>query len=401
MRILLNALPAAAGGSITHLNQVVPRLAQANPDLAFILVVADRTFQQLSAAVRDTTEVIVVDPGATPLAQVRADNVTVPMLSRKLRADLIVSLLNRGPIFPGRRHILFHRDASVFVDFDGHQASSRSWRVRRVIAGITAKRADRVLAPSAYMAAVLSRAISLRSVPTVVHHGTDIRSCAEPAPQSLGLPDTPVRLACVANPSIHKDLSTLLTAFERVAEEIDGQLALTIDQIVPAYWSGQAETRALIDRANANARVHLVGRLDAAGVDALYHWATATVAPSLIESFGMTILESLSHHRPVICSDILAHQETGAGLALYYPAGDVDALAQRLLAVSATRLDPSAVNQHLENWSWDRSAQALGQIIRAEVATASTTSRRAAQRSSASALREAPTKLAVPVTGDN
>ena len=373
MRILLNALPAAAGGSITHLNQVVPRLSQANPDLTFILLVADRTFQQMSAAVRDMTQVIVVDPGATPLAQLRADNVTVPMLGRNHRADLIVSLLNRGPLFAGRRHILFHRDASVFVDFDGRQASSVSWRARRVIAGFTAKRADRVLAPSAYMAGVLSKAISLQSVPTVVHHGTEIRSGTGPIGPALELPDAPVRLACVANPSVHKDLPTLLTAFERVAEEIDGHLALTIDQTIPAYWSGQAETKALIDRADANPRVHLVGRLNAAGVDALYHWATATVAPSLIESFGMTILESLAHHRPVICSDILAHQETGGDLANYYPAGDVNALAQRLRTVSTVRLDPSAVNRYLEDWSWDRSAKALGDIIRVELAAITTT----------------------------
>jgi glycosyltransferase involved in cell wall biosynthesis len=56
--------------------------------------------------------------------------------------------------------------------------------------------------------------------------------------------------------------------------------------------------------------------------------ATALLAPSRAEGFGLPIVEALAHWVPVIASDLPAHREVGGSVIEYLPVEDVGAWAQ-------------------------------------------------------------------------
>lgn len=69
-----------------------------------------------------------------------------------------------------------------------------------------------------------------------------------------------------------------------------------------------------------------------------YTSATALVYPSRYEGFGLPLLEAMAWGCPVIASRASSLPEVGGDAALYFDPGDVQALANQMLAVSAPDL---------------------------------------------------------------
>ena len=71
--------------------------------------------------------------------------------------------------------------------------------------------------------------------------------------------------------------------------------------------------------------VALLERLTTPQLRSLLAGATALLAPSLAEGFGLPVAEALALGTPVIASDIPAHREVGGGHAVYLPPDDPEA----------------------------------------------------------------------------
>lgn len=147
-----------------------------------------------------------------------------------------------------------------------------------------------------------------------------------------------------------KNVATLLDALALAAEELP-QLQL--------WLSGPGDGRALLAAAPPAARERTTILPLGAPDDQpeRYGRAWATVLPSVRESFGMVMLESLACGTPIVTSDHGAPQElvtpaTGAVSA----AGDPASLAQALLRAVELARDPSTVEacrRSVTPYDWD------------------------------------------------
>jgi glycosyltransferase involved in cell wall biosynthesis len=75
------------------------------------------------------------------------------------------------------------------------------------------------------------------------------------------------------------------------------------------------------------------GAVDDAHHARLYAAAVALVHVSLDDGFSYPVVEALSFGIPVVASDIPVHREVAGEAALYAPAGDVEAVAERMRGV--------------------------------------------------------------------
>lgn len=73
-----------------------------------------------------------------------------------------------------------------------------------------------------------------------------------------------------------------------------------------------------------------------ADLASLYRQAAFTLYPSLYEGWGLPVTESLGHGTPVLASDSSSLPEAGGDLAVYYRAGDTEALVETLERLSLT-----------------------------------------------------------------
>lgn len=146
-----------------------------------------------------------------------------------------------------------------------------------------------------------------------------------------------------------KNLDSLAEAHRR-ARQVSGTDVLPLVLAGPAGWGPRVQADATI-----------TGFLPDHELRELVAGAAALVLPSRYEGFGLPVLEALAAGTPVICSDLPALREVGGPHCRYTPAGDVDALADALLAASVdedTAEAARARREHAACFTWERCADA-------------------------------------------
>lgn len=125
----------------------------------------------------------------------------------------------------------------------------------------------------------------------------------------------------------HKNIITLIKAFERIKSKLDYKLVLIGN--VPERVEYLIE---YVKEHKLEERVIFTGFLEEEQIDELLANCSLYVNPTLFEGFGMTAVEALIKGVPTLISDASANVEVTKGLCEYYkPAEDDRELAKRIV----------------------------------------------------------------------
>ena len=150
-----------------------------------------------------------------------------------------------------------------------------------------------------------------------------MRSSPTPEPElraRLGIGDGPLVL-CVAQKRAHKNLHSLVRALALLERE---DVQLVLPGRPTAY---EAELRRLAGALGVGDRVHLPDWVGEEDLEGLYRAASCFVLPSLMEGFGLPILEAMARGVPVACSDRSALSEVAGDAAPLFDPEDPQAIA--------------------------------------------------------------------------
>lgn len=156
-----------------------------------------------------------------------------------------------------------------------------------------------------------------------------------------GASDASPRLLAALGPASFLMVGTLeprkghgkvLDAFERLWERgVDARLLV----IGREGWLVDGLVRRLRGHAELGRRLHWLEDADDGELMAAYRRATALVAASRGEGFGLPLVEAQQAGLPVIAADIPVFREVAGDTARFYPPGDVPRLVEILEACSA------------------------------------------------------------------
>lgn len=107
------------------------------------------------------------------------------------------------------------------------------------------------------------------------------------------------------------------------------------------------------------ARLHHLGRLSDTELSRRYHDSLCFIFPSLIEGFGLPILESQRNDCLPVISDIPTFREVAGDAAIFFDPRSPDALASAVAAVKLRKPTPTAFEDNLKRYSWDQAAESL------------------------------------------
>jgi glycosyltransferase involved in cell wall biosynthesis len=151
-------------------------------------------------------------------------------------------------------------------------------------------------------------------------------------------------VAAIAVKKRYKNLATLIDAFAVARRTLgEGHLVLLGD------CRGIAEKAAAAGIADA---VTLIGRVSDEEMRAIFARADLFVLPSIVEGFGLPVLEAMASGAPVAVSDAAALTEIAGDAALQFPARDVQALADLIARVWRSPV----LRQHLREQGRQRAA---------------------------------------------
>lgn len=174
-----------------------------------------------------------------------------------------------------------------------------------------------------------------------------------------GLPRRTILYVGMSQP--HKNLDRLLQALARLLPSHGGYASLGLAIIGPAHPFERAALDRRIESLGIGAHVHFLGRISDEDVKLAYQAADVLVQPSLVEGFGLTVLEAMRLGTACVASDIPAFREVTGGQAILVNPHDVDAIAAGIRRVLdepglAERLRAGG-RAHAASFSWRRAAQ--------------------------------------------
>jgi glycosyltransferase involved in cell wall biosynthesis len=163
----------------------------------------------------------------------------------------------------------------------------------------------------------------------------------------------------------HKNHAVLIAAFAEVAKVLPDLQLILVGQVDRRFPTRVPE---LIREQALTGRVQVRCDVDDDELLRLYRGAAAFAFPSLVEGFGLPVLEAMAAGVPTVTSDAPAVVEAGGGASVVVPALDVQAWAVALLRVltdTAFAADIAARGRRVAALNtWDRSADRTLRLLR-------------------------------------
>ncbi|MBE7211428.1 MAG: glycosyltransferase family 4 protein [Gluconacetobacter diazotrophicus] len=169
-------------------------------------------------------------------------------------------------------------------------------------------------------------------------------------------PSQGIRLLCVSTLEPRKNHAALLAAYERVVAARP-DLQLSLDLVGAAYGGSEDIEKSVRAAAERLPGLRWHGQVEYDELRALYARCDFTVYPSLIEGFGLPVIESLWFGRPCLCANfgVMAENAAGGG-CLTADVRDPQALADAILTLATDgdlrrRLTAEATARPLKTWA--------------------------------------------------
>jgi glycosyltransferase involved in cell wall biosynthesis len=296
-----------------------------------------------------------------PPVHVLAQFTALPMLALMRRLDVLHSPANTGPVLtPGVASVISLLDLIWLHRAAEWEPSASVQRRMRMLVDHCVRHADRVFAISQDAAEDFVHTLGVaRERIEVTPLGIRPPSGSRPTPE----PELRARfelgaarvVLCVAQKRPYKNLHRLVCALP----ELDEDVVLVLPGSPTEY---ETELRTLARELGVDTRVRFPDWLSGEDLDGLYALSQAFVLPSLIEGFGLPVLEAMARGVPVACANVSALPEVAGDAALLFDPEhqeEVTAAVRRLLDDRALAVQ-LVVRGHerVRAFTWERTGAA-------------------------------------------
>lgn len=353
---LVQHLPRFSGGIETYAHELIPRLIDRLPNWRVTAYVNSEGAREYSAW-DDRCEW--VDAGLSWHDRAKRLIWESTVLPRRVRRDgptLLHNMTNTACLRPGCPQVTSIFDATQIVQ---PSSSLPSVAFRKLLRS-AARRSDAVLTISESAADEISRAFSYPRdeihVALLAARAANPSVSASDLESRFGIGDSSQFFLTPAARRPNKNIPALLNAFANLNPDSRPRLVL-----VGADGGQDDELNSQIIDLGLSDDVQVTGWVSDEELDSLYSRAVALVFPSLMEGFGLPILEAMQCGCPVVTSDVSSMPEVGGDAAVYFDPHDVDSITTSLQRVIAdadlrSRMASSGLRQ-AARFSWDHTAE--------------------------------------------
>jgi glycosyltransferase involved in cell wall biosynthesis len=342
-----------AGGAGRYALELVPGLLEADPSVRLTVFVNRDAPEALSEAPwANEVEWVRLPTSFSNRTHLPGQVIALPVVAIRRRLDVVHSLANGGPpLTIGSRKVVTLLDL-IWLHQGEAWGTASAVRKMALLTRISARTANRVITISEFARHDIVRNFGLAPQKVdVTPLGVRIPPTLPTRPADDGAPV----VLCVAQKRPYKNLASLIQA---IAELADEQTTLVLPG---APTEHELVLRALADRLGVADRVRFPLWVSDDELDALYSEATCFVLPSLIEGFGLPVLEAMARGVPVACSDRPALPEIAGDAALLFDPTDQVAVTdavRRLIKDAQLREQLSARGlDRAKHFTWRRTAE--------------------------------------------
>jgi glycosyltransferase involved in cell wall biosynthesis len=318
----------------TYVRALIPSMIELRPDVRMTIFVSEPGRELLSAEPWAADVELVTRPWlGRRYVSALAETLALGRLADAHGVDLLHSLGMVGPLRLRAAHVLMVHDLIWMRVPDPAQRVTQT--VWRVVVPPVARRADRVLTLSDASRDDIARLLRVprERIDVVAPGGGTGRGPVTPAAElreRFQLEDGPLVLTVSAKKR-HKNLLRLVRAMATVRERFPGAVVVMPGNPTPH----EDELRAEAARLGIADALRLPAYVSPPDLEGLYQAAECFVFPSLMEGFGLPVLEAFERGVPVACARASSLPEVAGDAVRYFDPEDESEMAAALVELLA------------------------------------------------------------------
>lgn len=319
-------------------------LPRARPEWSWQVFVLPREHRGFDLEAPQRGAIVPIPYAANPAGRLIWLLTRRPGCRRELGADAMLCLANAGALRPRVPQVIFCQQSNALFEEAAVQLSAtarlRMRLLRRLIflsgsaSGCIIVQTGAMKARFAELAPQLTARIHV--VPSGCRTVRDPQALRPEVVERIRNSSQP-RLIYVAHPSEHKNHPALVRAMRGIAREFPScSLLLTLERHRPAdarYAGFIATIEQAAQEAAVARNITWLGILNPAEVAYALRQSTLSVFPSLCESFGLPLVESLAAGCPVAAADREYAREILGDCGTFFDPSDSSAIASGIIAL--------------------------------------------------------------------
>ncbi len=303
------------------------------------------------------------------------EQVFLPLYAKKYKLDVLHCTSNTAPIFYRGTTIVTLHDV-IFLE-QSQQTSTMSWyqnmgRIyRKLIVPLSIKKASHVITVSEYERKRIGQILNIKTENiSVVYNAFGQHFSAVKNPAQIDTVKHKYKLPAnyifyIGNTDPKKNIFNTIRAYRNYYISVADPLPLVIADIEETFLQTVLEKT---DTKSLRKNIVLTDYILNADLPSIYAGASLFLYPSLRESFGIPVLESMASGTPVITSNNSALPEVAGGAAALVDATSEKNIAETMVQLltemnKATELIDKGYAR-IKNFSWNISATKLLNIYK-------------------------------------
>lgn len=409
MKLLINASVLQSEGGVSLLTEILRHLPHVWPEIwpdvapnaGEILLylnpqLVTRLEQQAQVFLKDLPEeskpvitIVSIHPGEG-WTRFWWEQVTLPRLIKREKADLLFSFTNTGPLFPGCPQVLYIQQSIPYTDYQP-PAHRLAWKklqwTFRLTMGLAQLGSRRIVAPTRWLVEPMRRSVFHRvpdsayvvsppGMPAPPEEAPPSRSTShnysEQQQQEERFIASVRRLRakgqailvypCFTAPYKHIPYLIEAASWLERNTDLDFKLILTTDRHAKEYFPCKTRIFDTLQRLNPQ-NILLSGPLSRDGIAQLYRESNLLVFPSLVETLGLPLLEAMARDIPIVTTQTPFAMEICGEAALYADPANPEDFARKIQQVLSDTplreaLKVQARSQRLR-YDWGRHLKAV------------------------------------------
>lgn len=361
MRIGVNALSIQIGGGITTLRNLIPQMLKQDPNNQyFIFVSAEHGDKVLPAGLNAANLKIIKIKTHNIIWRLIQEQFLLIWLVLKYKLDILMAAGNISSFFVPCKKVLWVLNIDPFVGLStGKESFFRQARQLglRILTVLSIKTSDLTIFISEYSRSIADKMVHLRpGQGKVIYLGVDHSFFQT----DVGEKQSNKYILSVSSISKRKNYEVLLQAYPQLPVELIANYRLVLVGKITAEY--KTELLALIANRQIAERIYFAGAVEGQELLQYYHEASLFVLPSLVESFGLPVLEAMASRVPVVVSSATSLPEIAGEAGLVFDSKDPNDLAEKIKTVLSNKVQAKKMVELGLEWSakftWKNTAKA-------------------------------------------
>jgi glycosyltransferase involved in cell wall biosynthesis len=338
MKVLINAVSAKMGGALRHLRGFLKTLGEMDQEREYwVYLNSDVKVPSVSSNIHISYTSF---PSVSFLHRLYFDQILIPSFVKKHGIDILLSLLNFGPIKSPVNQVVFQRNSTYFCDYYLQMSSGWGKVETLLLRWVTYKvmRSSEIIVTPTYAMRDMIRKI-YPGLPKdkfqIIPHGFDYQDFLE---NSQPLPEDTekhfkensngyIKLLYASHPARYRGADILFDSIRLLKETtdkvclyipIDSVKGVNRDKGIKGYDESARRYISLIRDFNIRDKIVCVGWVPSESIVNLYKGCDIFVFPSLCESFGYPMVEAMAAGLPIVAADTPVNREVLHDSALFY-----------------------------------------------------------------------------------